>query len=467
MKKLIKSMFALAVAVFGFSSCEDVPMPYSLTYDENGNKTETPEQVAKGTGTKDDPFNIAGAINYINKGQNLDKEVYVKGKIVSIKEINTQFGNATYYISEDGTTANQFFVFRGNALGNKKFKSQDEIKPGDEVIICGKLMTHTNGVKQLGQYNYIYSLNGKTAEGGSTGGTSTVTPAGEGTEASPYNVAKAQEVIKTATTLPTEKEVYVSGIISEIKSFDLKQYGSAEYYISDDGKTPGQLLIYHGKYLNGTKFTAENQIKVGDKVVVKGKLNNFKGNSPQVQFGALVSINGNGGGTTTKPTGDVLNVPFDKDMGNFTVVDKTKPAEVEKIWTLDKKYKQVKATGSIKNASGKYIKYATESRLQSPEFSLAGRTSATLTFSHTAQFFKNFDANMKVQVSTDGINWTDLAIEKKPTGGKKDNKLDWTFVNATIDLTPYAGKSKVYISFLYTSTTASAPTWEIRNVVVK
>lgn len=80
MKKLIKSMFALAVAVFGFSSCEDVPMPYSLTYDENGNKTETPEQVAKGTGTKDDPFNIAGAINYINKGQNLDKEVYVKGK---------------------------------------------------------------------------------------------------------------------------------------------------------------------------------------------------------------------------------------------------------------------------------------------------------------------------------------------------------------------------------------------------
>ena len=74
---------------------------------------------------------------------------------------------------------------------------------------------------------------------------------------------------------------------------------------------------------------------------------------------------------------------------------------------------------------------------------------------------------MKVQVSTDGINWTDLAIEKKPTGGKKDNKLDWTFVNATIDLTPYAGKSKVYISFLYTSTTASAPTWEIRNVVVK
>ena len=30
------------------------------------------------------------------------------------------------------------------------------------MIICGKLMTHTNGVKQLGQGNYIYSLNGKT-----------------------------------------------------------------------------------------------------------------------------------------------------------------------------------------------------------------------------------------------------------------------------------------------------------------
>ena len=80
-------------------------------------------------------FNIVAAQNYITKGENLDKEVYVKGIIVSIKEVNTQYGNATYYISDDGTTSNQFYVFRGKNLGNESFTNANEIKTGDEVII--------------------------------------------------------------------------------------------------------------------------------------------------------------------------------------------------------------------------------------------------------------------------------------------------------------------------------------------
>ena len=164
MKKLINSMFALAIAAFTLTSCEDVPMPYDITF-EKDNKTPDPSDMeAKGTGTKDDPFNIVAAQNYITKGEGLDKEVYVKGIVVSVQEINTQYGNATYYISDDGTTTNQFYVFRGKALGNVKFTDSNKIKKGDKVVICGKLMTHTNGVKQLGQGNYIYSLNGQVQE---------------------------------------------------------------------------------------------------------------------------------------------------------------------------------------------------------------------------------------------------------------------------------------------------------------
>ena len=162
MKKFIYSVLALAFAAYTLTSCEDVPAPYNTTFDDNNNKPEPSNMVAKGIGTKDDPFNIVAAQNYITKGENLDKEVYVKGIIASIKEVNTQYGNATYYISDDGTTSNQFYVFRGKNLGNESFTNANEIKTGDEVIICGKLMTHTNGVKQLGQGNYIYSLNGKT-----------------------------------------------------------------------------------------------------------------------------------------------------------------------------------------------------------------------------------------------------------------------------------------------------------------
>ena len=55
MKKLINSMFALVIAAFTLTSCEDVPMPYDITF-EKDNKTPDPSDMdAKGTGTKDDP----------------------------------------------------------------------------------------------------------------------------------------------------------------------------------------------------------------------------------------------------------------------------------------------------------------------------------------------------------------------------------------------------------------------------
>ena len=142
MKKLINSMFALAIAAFTLTSCEDVPMPYDITF-EKDNKTPDPSDMeAKGTGTKDDPFNIVAAQNYITKGEGLDKEVYVKGIVVSVQEINTQYGNATYYISDDGTTTNQFYVFRGKALGNVKFTDSNKIKKGDKLFIPANKRAH-------------------------------------------------------------------------------------------------------------------------------------------------------------------------------------------------------------------------------------------------------------------------------------------------------------------------------------
>lgn len=290
---------------------------------------------------------------------------------------------------------------------------------------------------------------------GGTGVPPTVTPTGEGTEASPYNVAKAHEVIKTAT-LPTE-EVFISGIISKIKSVETDTYGSAEYYISDNGKTDGQLYIFHGKYLNGQKFTSADQIKVGDKVVVKGKLDNYKGNSPQVAYGVLVSLNNQGGSTPTKVG---LNAPFDKDMAGFTIENISVPAELGKVWALDTKYANMKATATKKDASGAYVKHAAQSRLVSPAFSLAGLSKATLSFQHCGKYFGKIEDECKVFASEDGKNWKEIAIATYPAP-------DFKFVDTTCDLTAYAGKSKVYISFLYTSTTDAAPTWEVKNVVVK
>lgn len=136
---------------------------------EVGKKPGTEVVIAgdpKGTGTKEDPFNIAAVNKYIKDGVAADVEVYVKGKVSELVEFKDQYGSINYYISEDGTTNNQFYVYGGLGLGKNKFTKLDELKVGDEVIICGKVKNFS-GTYEFDYNNYIYSLNGKT-EGGST-----------------------------------------------------------------------------------------------------------------------------------------------------------------------------------------------------------------------------------------------------------------------------------------------------------
>lgn len=165
MKKYIFSVLMAAMAAFTFSSCEDVPEPYTLP-----TKPEVPSAgEPKGTGTAADPFNIAGIIKYIENGGSADQEVYTKGKVVSVKagSFDATYGSLKYYISDDGTTNNQFYVYNGYAGSNRtKFSGEDALKPGDEVVICGKAKNF-NGTKEYDTGNYVVTLNGKPM-GGST-----------------------------------------------------------------------------------------------------------------------------------------------------------------------------------------------------------------------------------------------------------------------------------------------------------
>lgn len=165
MKKYIFSVLMAAMAAFTFISCEDVPEPYTLP-----TKPEAPSAgEPKGTGTAADPFNVAGIVKYIEDGGSADQEVYTKGKVVSVKEgsYDPNYGSLKYYISDDGTAANQFYVFNGYAGPNRtKFSGEDALKPGDEVVICGKAKNF-NGTKEYDTGNYVVTLNGKPM-GGST-----------------------------------------------------------------------------------------------------------------------------------------------------------------------------------------------------------------------------------------------------------------------------------------------------------
>ena len=100
----------------------------------------------------------------------------------------------------------------------------------------------------------------------------------------------------------SENDVYVSGIVSTVSEIETSNFGNATYNISVDGTTNSELIIFRGYYLGGAKFTATDQLKVGDKVVVCGKLIKFYEKSEMAQGNKLISLNGKkaetGGGTT-------------------------------------------------------------------------------------------------------------------------------------------------------------------------
>lgn len=104
-----------------------------------------------------------------------------------------------------------------------------------------------------------------------------------------YEIAKAKELIDAGKGLSTE--VYVKGIVTSVGQYN-DTYKSLTYNISDDGETTNELKVYSGKYLEGADFTSADQIKAGDKVIVKGKLKKFNDTYEIDMNSKIYSLNG-------------------------------------------------------------------------------------------------------------------------------------------------------------------------------
>ena len=300
-----------AMAAFTFSSCEDVPEPYTMpTKPETGGTTEG---VAKGTGTAADPYNSVAVANYcktLEAGVESDKEVYIKGKVVSIKEqFSTSFGNGSFYIADD-ETSEKFYIFRSLYLGNRKWTTNDpELKEGDEVVVCAKVMNYMgNTPETVANKTYLVSLNGKTA-GGTTPDTPTAGEAkGDGTAANPFNSVAAQKYTAALEAgVVTDKEFYIKGKVQSVKEQFSAAFGNGSFYIADDANST-QFYIFRIYYFGGENWKeGDMTLKEGDEIVVCAKLINYMGNTPETnQGGKLISVNGKtsgeGGGTPDTPS---------------------------------------------------------------------------------------------------------------------------------------------------------------------
>lgn len=405
----------------------------------------------EGSGTLDDPFNVAGANDYLDNGGDQDAYVYVKGIISQISEVSTSYGNATYYISDDGSTSNQFYVYRGYGLNNTKFTSESDIAVGDTVIIYGQLIIYYS-TYEFAQYNYIVYQNG-AGSSDSSDDTDDSSSDGDGTLSNPYSVSQALAIINAGTY--TSSSVYVQGTISQIDEISTS-YGNATYYISDDGTTTDQLEVYRGYSLDGEKFTSEDEIAVGDVVVVYGVLTMYY-STPEISTGSsIISINGSSSGDTDSSGGTTyISEAFTSSLGDFTVY-----TENGYDWCIDY------STAYISGYQN-YTNTKTVSWLISPYFDLSAASSVECTFDYIYRYQRSTCKEL-VRVSTDydgedptAATWYDLDIDM--TVGSDYT----TFYSAAADLpSAVIGQKDVVIALYYYATASEASTWEVKNFVV-
>lgn len=114
----------------------------------------------QGEGTLESPYNVGRAMEIILAGSYTEDMVYTKGIISELGEDGrAQYGNYTFSISDDGTTAGQLLVYRCKYLNGKNFTTSDNLAIGDEVIVCGQLVNFKGNTPEI-QSCYIASHNG-------------------------------------------------------------------------------------------------------------------------------------------------------------------------------------------------------------------------------------------------------------------------------------------------------------------
>ncbi|MBQ3440643.1 MAG: BACON domain-containing protein [Bacteroidales bacterium] len=114
-----------------------------------------------GEGTAESPYNVTKAMDLVLGGETPAGTVYVKGIISQIDDVSMQYGNAQYWISDDGGKTYQLEIYRGKWFGGASFTSTDQIAVGDEVIVSGELTLYKE-IVEFKANNVIVSLNGKT-----------------------------------------------------------------------------------------------------------------------------------------------------------------------------------------------------------------------------------------------------------------------------------------------------------------
>lgn len=424
-------------------------------------------------GTKDNPLTVAKALEVINglADNGTVSPAYVKGKISKVSGYNETYKSITYYISDDGTDNNALQVYSGKGIDGADFAAKTDLEKGWTVIVTGELKKFVNKntgavILEVNQSNQIVSIDKTTGGGGSD------TPSGEakgtGTLTDPYNVvAIAQEAAKLGDKEVSTQDYYFKGKISSVKYTFSASQGTANFNVSDDGTTSGtQFTCYSVYYLGNQAWVEGNtQIKVGDDVIIYGKITNYSGTLETSSKKAYIySLNGNtedtGGGGGGDTSGPYLEEAFATGQGAFTIEDKTLGEGLTFVWKHDSSNKYMKASGYAS------ANKESESWLISPEINLSSATNPVLIFAQVInKYFGTVADEAMVYVKKDGGEWTKVSISYPTITSGNWSKFTDDGANQSVNLSSFKS-SKTRVAFVYKSSTSAAGTWEIKNIVV-
>lgn len=133
----------------------------TVTTTEGGFTATCAITVEAAPGSAEKPYTIAQAIDAIDNGGDVNG-VYVKGIISQIDSYNSNYMSITYWISEDGTTENQFEVYSGKGLNGADFSSIEDLQLGDVVVVYGNITYYSkNSVYEFSANNQLVSLERK------------------------------------------------------------------------------------------------------------------------------------------------------------------------------------------------------------------------------------------------------------------------------------------------------------------
>ena len=170
-----------ATTYFGAPGLKEISK-YTLTAptaedDQEQESGDEPVEGAQGDGSLENPFNAAAAYNYtaaLPADQATSEKFYVKGIVCesSKMDINTQYKNATFHISDDGSSnGTQFLIFRTKGLNGADITSADDVQVGDEVVVYASLVNYYGNTPETAQGGIIYSQkrNGQDIDGDTPG----------------------------------------------------------------------------------------------------------------------------------------------------------------------------------------------------------------------------------------------------------------------------------------------------------